>query len=792
MMRTTRTIPSYQHDDPILSRRENNKHNHSPDAFFYCVDVRPPLVPLQSHCSEETTAATAATTTTSWRDPQQQLQQLLLLQSSSCAPSMIPRWWSAAAAAAPASKPPLERWKASASVVVIGFFLLLLVGTAATIVVAVYFTSSSFDCDDYYSSSSTSRTIAMNLPALLLRCRPAQLPPASLGMLATTLSTTTTSAAALPPVRAAGGGLSLTSSMTSLGSDSPPPAQKAAMRQQLRSRAIREALLDLEGRMEGAVHFYHDDDGINEYDAYDHDNQQQQELGGDKKHRSSPASGNSSSNSSNRDDGAGASGVWCVRAGRTVSVLVQAASERDVQRALPVLVRLQALLEFPFRIRSGGHHKAGYSSVRHGAVLSVQSLNQIVGTGDDGDTVVVHHHHHHQDNEEEKRNNTSNYIRTATTATATSTTAAVTVGPGVTVHQFVQQVFETTGYSGVIGFCGTVAESGFVLGGGIGLQSRLYGLGLDNVLSTRIVLVDGSVVTASSTQHADLFWALRGAGGGSFGVVTEIQYQVHRASDTIHVLSVTLASSEDVAEFLFRLGDVEDSLPGNVLVMHDARNQINLLYSGKDAHDVVGGMEYLQHLVQSFGFGNDRVVDTVALSPQWTRMYDDSEKRHDSWSDPVWAAACWTGFLFPENNTAAVWRDIMHHFEFGLASNSYLMPDVELWGGAIHHLLPNSTAFPHRAAIYNVGVLLIVPVNTTNADQVFREQSEHVDGWWPNVEKYLTGSYVNYPTVSLLNHADKLHYARTYWGENLLRLVEIKRKYDPENRFNFPMSVPLL
>jgi FAD/FMN-containing dehydrogenase len=139
-----------------------------------------------------------------------------------------------------------------------------------------------------------------------------------------------------------------------------------------------------------------------------------------------------------------------------------------------------------------------------------------------------------------------------------------------------------------------------------------------------------------------------------------------------------------------------------------------------------------------------------------------------------------------------VWNDILRHMEIGLtASQPYLFPDIELWGGAIHRTHTTATAFPYRSAIYNVGVLLMIPVNETNATGVFEQESMKVNQWWYKIDQYLTGSYVNYPTISLLDHEDQNNYAKVFWGENLPRLVKIKQRYDPGNVFRFPMSVPL-
>lgn len=71
------------------------------------------------------------------------------------------------------------------------------------------------------------------------------------------------------------------------------------------------------------------------------------------------------------------------------------------------------------------------------------------------------------------------------------------------------------------------AAGGWLQGGGLSFSSRKYGLGVDNVIDYRVVLVDGTVVVADACTNKDLFWALRGGGGGTYGVVTHAHYKVH-------------------------------------------------------------------------------------------------------------------------------------------------------------------------------------------------------------------------------------------------------------------------
>src|SRR2546423_2393920 len=100
------------------------------------------------------------------------------------------------------------------------------------------------------------------------------------------------------------------------------------------------------------------------------------------------------------------------------------------------------------------------------------------------------------------------------------------------------------------GFISTTGVGGLTLGGGIGYLSRTLGLTLDNLLGVDMVLADGSFVTASAQDHADLFWAVRG-GGGNFGVVTSFLFQLHPISTVYGGAQFSpLAQAGDAMEFL--------------------------------------------------------------------------------------------------------------------------------------------------------------------------------------------------------------------------------------------------
>ncbi|KAK5987508.1 FAD-linked oxidoreductase pytB [Cladobotryum mycophilum] len=131
--------------------------------------------------------------------------------------------------------------------------------------------------------------------------------------------------------------------------------------------------------------------------------------------------------------------------------------------------------------RTGAHHFLGYSALNDSLVIDISHID---------------------------------YVNIAADKNSAQVGAGIRFGPLYT-------ALAAQGRDWPGGICPTVGLSGFLGAGGFNMQMRQIGLGVDHVLAARVVLADGKVVTASPQENPDLFWAIRGGGGGTFGIVVE-------------------------------------------------------------------------------------------------------------------------------------------------------------------------------------------------------------------------------------------------------------------------------
>ncbi|GAA2376766.1 FAD-binding oxidoreductase [Catellatospora methionotrophica] len=353
-------------------------------------------------------------------------------------------------------------------------------------------------------------------------------------------------------------------------------------------------------------------------------------------------------------------------------------------------------------------------------------------------------------------------------------TGQVTVGGGTSMKALYAGL-RPYGVTFPLGNSDTVGIGGLTLGGGVTTISRAHGLTCDALVSTDVVLADGSTVTASADRHPDLFWACRGGGGGNFGVNTAFTFQTRPAvpgstclvlwtwPHAVAVLSVMqqiMLAAPD--EFSARIGVARTS----------------------DGEAVVSVLGY--HLGPA-----EQLRELMAPAFATARPY-----RADITDHNFWQAATLLRHSSPDGAFAARNRCVPHADDVdrlpvlvdavrrwpGGGSPGGAGAALFAWGGAISRVPVADTAFPHRDTRF----LLSLDTSWMRHDppEVVRANLDWLHEHYDACADFAPdASYVNFTDPDLDG------WQRAYYGPHADRLAEIKARYDPDRFFTFPQAV---
>ncbi len=338
----------------------------------------------------------------------------------------------------------------------------------------------------------------------------------------------------------------------------------------------------------------------------------------------------------------------------------------------------------------------------------------------------------------------------------------VTVTPATNLYA-VQQACASAGRAVPVGTCPTVGIGGLALGGGIGADARHAGLTCDALRSATVVLPSGDVVTASANDNPDLFWALRGGGGGNFGVTT----------------SMTFATSATGDRDLVRL-----DFPPSSAVQVLTGWQSWLAGADRDTWGMVdlsvGSSQANCHLLATCpaGTGSDvagAIKSAVGLAPSAVQNKTLSHMElvtylagGSSTSSPR-AFVAGSDVIGPMTSAAAhaIATAIGQWPAAGAGKASAL---VDPLGGAVTDVAPADTAFPWRTQS------AVLQWYVEPASNEVAAANNWVSAAHRAVQQFSVGAYVNYLEANTP--------PARYYGSNLSRLATVRQKYDP-NRVMF-------
>jgi FAD/FMN-containing dehydrogenase len=326
------------------------------------------------------------------------------------------------------------------------------------------------------------------------------------------------------------------------------------------------------------------------------------------------------------------------------------------------------------------------------------------------------------------------------------------------------------------GIISTTGIAGLTLGGGIGYLTRGHGLSLDNLVSADVVTADGRLLVASENENADLFWAIRG-GGGNFGVCTSLEYKLHPVQNVYW------------GPMFYEIEETE-----NILRFY--RDYI------KDAPEAMGAFPAFQIAPPLPFIPENRHGDMfVAIIACWSGDPEEGERQFKAFHDVAEVKAEMVGPVpYPAINAAfdalypkgirQYWKGnfvkeltdeaIAAHVQHGpntptVSSTMHLYPI----NGACHRVDADATAFGHRDANFSM-VIIAASADPSEDAANTKWVRDYSSAIAPHSE---AGGYVNFMDD------DDSERVRANYGRNFDRLVDIKRKYDPDNLFRVNQNI---
>jgi FAD/FMN-containing dehydrogenase len=339
-----------------------------------------------------------------------------------------------------------------------------------------------------------------------------------------------------------------------------------------------------------------------------------------------------------------------------------------------------------------------------------------------------------------------------------------TIGAGASLGQ-VYAALHAHGQTLPAGCGPTVGITGLTLGGGIGLLGRKHGLTCDRLVGAQVVLADGSVVDCDDNHEPELFWGLRGAGGGQFGVVTSLRFETLPEPMTTRIEAhwSDIALEQLASAWQAWAPDAPDELTANLTLVSEPGSPVQATLFGASTLDEGSTRELLQELIDGAGAALTIELRTGLPYHQLKSTFADPR-------DVPERALRIRSELFSQAIAHDTLRSVLSQLGEPRTTGRRELAFTAM-GGAYNRVAEAATAFAHRSERFLV-------------EHIAEAADPWVDCSWATAHADGSGRvYPNFPDPALDD------WAVAYHAGNYPRLRAVKNAYDPHRFFDFPQAI---